>query len=68
MTNLKSLKLEKLTNDCLNLVLEVGSFIKDQQELVTTEDILSKEQNSFVTFVDKQAEVQLTNKLRKLLA
>ncbi|MBK8502115.1 MAG: inositol monophosphatase [Saprospiraceae bacterium] len=67
MTNLKSLKLEKLTFDCLNLVSEVGRFIKDQQDQVTTEDILSKEQNSFVTFVDKQAEAQLIAKLRKLL-
>lgn len=59
--------LERLTNQCLELVSEVGQYIQSQQTNVEVSDIITKEQNSFVTFVDKQSEAMLIKKLRQLL-
>ncbi|MCB0687798.1 MAG: inositol monophosphatase [Saprospiraceae bacterium] len=64
---MESLKLESLIQQCLELIQTVGLFIREQQERVVSDDIITKQQNSFVTFVDKEAEVRLIKGLRQLL-
>lgn len=64
---MKGVNLEKLTSQCLELVQTVGLYIKEQQSRVINDDIITKKQNSFVTFVDKESETRLITRLRELL-
>lgn len=64
---MNGLNLQQLTDQCLDLVKSVGEYIKEQQVKVVSDDVITKKQNSFVTFVDQQAEAQLISGLRSLL-
>ncbi|MCB0665309.1 MAG: inositol monophosphatase [Saprospiraceae bacterium] len=64
---MNGINLETLTYQCLELVQSVGMYIKEQQTKVVNDDIIAKKQNSFVTFVDREAEARLISRLQTLL-
>jgi len=49
------------------LTLQVGEFIRQQQEQLKATDIKTKSLNSLVSYVDIEAEKQLVEGLRKIL-
>jgi len=49
------------------LCIETGAFIKDNFRKIKDEDIITKEKNSLVSYVDKQAEKMIIKKLGQLL-
>ncbi len=59
--------LKALTEKTLLLVREVGSFIKTELGRVQLQDIETKELNSLVSYVDKEAEKRLVQGLGHLL-
>lgn len=59
----------ELKNICLetvHLVREVGSYIRKEQAKVTSTDVELKSLNSLVSYVDKQAELQLVKGLQDI--
>jgi len=64
---MSALDLEQTTIDCLKIVREVGSYIREQQVKVTQQDVITKDPNSFVTYVDQQAEIRLHQDLSSLV-
>lgn len=61
-----NLELKKLSDGLINIVKEVGEFVLNQAGKAEL-GIETKSENSFVTFVDKEAERRLVNGLQKLL-
>ncbi|NEW82889.1 MAG: inositol monophosphatase [Mariniphaga sp.] len=59
--------LEKLCFDVQGLAKIAGLFISEEREKFNIEDIIVKGKADFVSYVDKQAEVQIVNGLRELL-
>ena len=59
--------LEKLCFDVQGIAKIAGLFIAEQREKFNLEDVVVKGKADFVSYVDKQAEVQIVNSLRKLL-
>jgi myo-inositol-1(or 4)-monophosphatase len=62
-----NLNLEKLTLDVCDLALEVGEFLKHEITKLKTTDIQSKGLHNYVTWVDKESERRIVDKLSKLL-
>ena len=58
---------DKFIGELEDSVKQTGLFIKEQKGKITKEQIDVKSHNSFVTFVDKQAEALLVERLRKLI-
>jgi myo-inositol-1(or 4)-monophosphatase len=65
--NLQNMKLESITESVIELCYEVGSFIKSEQSKISSKDVETKDLNSFVSYVDKQAEEKLVNQLKNIL-
>lgn len=61
------MNLENITKQVCELCQEVGKFIKAEQSNITAKDIEVKDMNSFVSYVDKQAEEQLVAGLKRIL-
>ncbi len=61
------MNLEKLTFDVCNLALETGEFLKQEVKKLNTADIQSKGLHNYVTYVDKESERRIVEKLSKLL-
>lgn len=59
--------LQSLTQAGIELCREVAGFIKAQQSRVVSDDIIVKKRNSFVTYVDREAEQMIINRLHELL-
>lgn len=59
--------LELLTKQVCNLSRSVGSYVRDELNKVRKSDIEEKDKNSFVTYVDKEAENRLVSELSKLV-
>lgn len=59
------MQFDLLTKKACQIIFETGKFIKQQQ--ITAADVEVKSKNSFVSFVDKEAEKMLVSGLRKLL-
>jgi myo-inositol-1(or 4)-monophosphatase len=59
--------LQKLTQQVCNLAIETGSFIKNEVDRLNNSDIETKSDNNFVTYVDKQSEERIVNKLSEIL-
>jgi len=59
--------LEKLCFDVQGIAKIAGLFIAEQREKFNLEDVVVKGKADFVSYVDKQAEVQIVDSLRKLL-
>ena len=59
--------LEKLCFDVQGLAKIAGLFISEEREKFNLEDVVVKGKADFVSYVDKQAEVQIVNGLRQLL-
>ncbi|MEI6683067.1 MAG: inositol monophosphatase family protein [Bacteroidota bacterium] len=59
--------LEKLTRSVCDLALEVGEFLKQEAPKLKTTDILSKGIHNFVTYVDREAERRIVERLAVLL-
>jgi len=49
------------------IAIETGKFILEEQKKIDASDVLTKSNASFVTYVDKQAEAMIVDKLKKLL-
>ena len=61
------MNLEQLTSQTNNIVKQVGVFIKEELNKVPDINIETKALNSLVSYVDKNAETQLVEKLQILL-
>ncbi|MBI5218506.1 MAG: inositol monophosphatase [Bacteroidia bacterium] len=58
---------EKICKSACELAIQAGSFIRDQQRLISSEKIETKGLHNYVTYVDKTAEKKLVEGLLKLL-
>jgi len=61
------MNLDELLRDVIKVVQEVGAFIAQERKTFSEKDILAKDTNDLVSYVDKQAEVRLIDKLRTLV-
>lgn len=61
------IKSEAIKAPLLNLVSETGEFIRNEKGKINEQQIDDKSHNSFVTYVDKNAENMLVGGLRKLI-
>jgi myo-inositol-1(or 4)-monophosphatase len=59
--------LEKVTRKVCQLSEEVAGFIKSAINQVSSDDIVTKDLNSLVTYVDRQAEQRLVTGLKQIL-
>lgn len=64
---MKKSKLQSLCKEANAIVQEVSLFIKGESQQFVTDDIEEKGMNSLVSYVDKEAERQLVNKLAAIL-
>lgn len=58
---------KKICQDCLPLVKRTGEFIIEHLFQVQNDDVETKDLNSLVSYVDKEAEVQLVAGLKKII-
>ncbi len=61
------MNLDKILQESIEIVREVGKFIDAEQTKLTNDKVETKNIHNFVTYVDKNAEKQLVEKLGKLL-
>jgi len=61
------MELQKILNQTIEITKNVGTFIKNEQNKISSENIETKGSNDFVTYVDKSAEKQLVNGLKKII-
>ncbi len=61
------MNLDKILQESIEIVREIGKFIDAEQTKLTTDKVETKDIHNFVTYVDKNAEKQLVEKLGKLL-
>ena len=61
------MNLEEITSQVVDLCYTVGQFIKTEQIKINSKDIEVKDLNSFVSYVDKEAEIQLVSELKTIL-
>jgi myo-inositol-1(or 4)-monophosphatase len=59
--------LEKICHRVTEIAREVGGFIRQEKDKISTEIIESKGLHDFVTYVDKEAELRIVSKLRDLV-
>jgi myo-inositol-1(or 4)-monophosphatase len=59
---------EKITHQVADLTREVGVFIRDKLNTLSKNDIHQKGIHDLVTYVDKESETKLVEKLRKILS
>ncbi|MGZ3863448.1 MAG: inositol monophosphatase family protein [Bacteroidia bacterium] len=59
--------LEKLLQEVLRAVKETGKFIENERRTFSQSDVEAKDRNDLVSYVDKQSEKQLIEKLGKIL-
>ncbi len=64
---MNSQKLEDITKKTIKEIASVASFIRNELEQVNPQDIETKSLNSLVSYVDKNAEIQLVKKLEKIV-
>jgi len=61
------MNLEKLTYDVCDIAKETGEFLKKEIHLLKTSDILSKGLHNYVTYVDKESERRIVERLSALI-
>ncbi len=61
------MKLSIITSQVCNLCRETGKFIHDEIYKLSKENIERKDKNNFVTYVDKESEMRLVEKLHKII-
>ncbi len=61
------MNLELLTKQVANLSRTIGNYLRSELKNLQSSDIISKETNDFVTYVDKTAEERLVSELGRLL-
>jgi len=59
--------LKEITNKIGEIAKDAGAFIKDQQFKITPDDVKIKEKASLVTYVDKESEKMIVDRVKKLL-
>ncbi|MBN2682609.1 MAG: inositol monophosphatase [Bacteroidales bacterium] len=59
--------LENICYKVTEIAREVGGFIRQEKDKISTEIIESKGLHDFVTYVDKEAELRIVNKLMNLV-
>lgn len=62
------MNLEQLLGKAVKIVEEVGVFIAAESKTFSEKDILSKDTNDLVSYVDKESEKRLIEELAKLLS
>jgi len=62
------MNLEKLTYDVCDIAKEAGEFLKKEVHLLKTSDILSKGLHNYVTYVDKESERRIVERLSTLIS
>ncbi|MDD4603845.1 MAG: inositol monophosphatase family protein [Bacteroidales bacterium] len=61
------MNLEKLTHQVCDIAVETGLFLKQEVNKLTSSDILQKGLHNYVTYVDKESERRIVEKLSHLL-
>ena len=61
------MNLENITEKVVELCYTVGHFIKAEQAKINAKDVEVKDLNSFVSYVDKEAELKLVSGLKTIL-
>lgn len=61
------MNLESLTNEVISVARAAANFIEQNVGLVNSEQIISKEKNSLVSYVDKTAEKMIVGALSEIL-
>jgi myo-inositol-1(or 4)-monophosphatase len=61
------MELEKILQEVIKAVEETGAFIARERKTFSEKDILAKDRNDLVSYVDKQSELQLIDKLKKVV-
>jgi len=61
------MNIKEITNKVIVVTKEVGTYLKGEQNKITSEKIEKKGRNDFVTYVDKTAEQKIVNKLKVIL-
>lgn len=61
------MNLEKLCTEVCKVAKETGDFLRNERANFSTSSVEVKGLNNFVSYVDKEAEKQIVEKLRKLL-
>lgn len=61
------MNLEKITHQVLDLTTEVGEFIKNEKNKISSKNIETKGIHDFVTYVDKTSEQKLVQRLKEIL-
>jgi len=61
------INLESVCKQTREIAIEVGRFIKEQQNKITSEVIESKGKHDFVTYVDKTAELKIVDALKPII-
>lgn len=59
--------LEKLLQQVIKTAKQTGHFIGEERKIFSQKDVEAKDRNDLVSYVDKQAELQLIEKLGKLV-
>lgn len=62
------MKLETLTLEVVKLAKEVGNYIRNQRDKISVSDVENKGLHDLVTFVDKESENRIVQRLSKLFA
>jgi myo-inositol-1(or 4)-monophosphatase len=61
------LELSTITKQVVDISREMGIFLQEEIHKLQEKDIETKSLNNFVTYIDKQTEYQLVEKLKKIL-
>jgi len=61
------MNLDNILSESIKIVKKVGKFIKNEMPNLSSEIVETKGLHNFVTYVDKQAEIQLVTELTKLI-
>jgi myo-inositol-1(or 4)-monophosphatase len=60
------MNLEKILRDTIEIVEEVGAFIARERKHFSEKDVVGKDTNDLVSYVDKEAEKKLIEKLKNV--
>ncbi len=61
------MQLQEIATKVIDLSKKVGGFIRDERKKFNTDDVEYKGVNDMVSYVDKQAEIQIVAELQKIL-
>ena len=62
-----AMNLQEITTEIGEIAKDAGAFIKSQQFKITPDDVKIKEKASLVTYVDKESEKMIVERVKKIL-